>query len=184
MLTHRVNTIITEEDDKYDEVQHIKNVLSIAAYSKWVWQALGRRKLNPQPNHRDHIWANGHVTVPFVQGITEPIRRLIRKEGVTAHIKPHTTSRKLLVALKDRDKPEDKCGVVYDLTFQDCDAQYVGETERPLKHCIKEHSKDSSSMDHHMGFHQHKLDTDNMKILDPQRSVREALQIHSRSPLS
>ncbi len=84
----------------------------------------------------------------------------------SAHTKPHTTTRKLLVTPKDRDKPEDKCGVVYNLKCQDCDAQYVRETERAMKHRLKEHSRDSSPVGHHMGYHQHKLDTDNIKLLD------------------
>ncbi len=63
--------------------------------------------------------------IPYVRGITEPISRLIRKAGVIAHTKPHTTIRKLLVAPKDQDKLEDKCGVVYHLSCQECDAQYV-----------------------------------------------------------
>ncbi len=166
MLTHRANTIITEEEDKEEEVQHIKKVLSIASYSKLAWQAPGRRKLNPHPNQRDHIRSKCHVMFPYVQGITEPISRIIRKAGVTEHTKPHTTIRKLLVTPKDRDKPEDKCYVVYQLTYQNCDEQYVRETEKALKHRIKEHSRDSSPVDHHMGFHQHNLDTDNIKILD------------------
>ncbi len=33
-LTHRANTIITEDEDKEEEVHHIKKVLSIASYSK------------------------------------------------------------------------------------------------------------------------------------------------------
>ncbi len=55
MITYRANTIITEEVDKEDEVQHIKKVLSRAGYSKWAWQAPGKKKLNPHPNHRDDI---------------------------------------------------------------------------------------------------------------------------------
>ncbi len=179
-LKHRVNPIITEEEDKEEEIKHIKKVLRIVDYSKWVWQAPGRKKLHPHPNYRNHTRPKGHVTIPYVQGITEPISRFIRKAGVTAHTKPHTTISKLLA-------PEGKCGVIYHLTCQDCYAQYVGETERALKHRLKEHSRDSSPVGHHMGFHQHKLDTDNIKILDResrwfQRGVREALQIRSRSP--
>ncbi len=160
-LAHRANTIITEDNDKEEEVQHIKKVFSIAGYSKWVWQAPRSKKLHPHLNQRDHTRPKGHVTIPYVQGITEPISRLIGKAGVTAHTKPHATIRKLLAVPKDRDKPEDKCRVC-----QDCDAQYVGETERALKHHLKEHSSDSSPVGHHMVFHQHKLDTDNIKILD------------------
>ncbi len=107
--------------------------------------------------------------------------------NIDAHTKPHTTFRKLLVAPKDRDKLEDKCGVAYHLTCQGCDAQYVGEAERALKHRLKKHSRDSSPVGHHMGFYQHKLDNDNIKILDResrwfQRGVREAVQIRSRYP--
>ncbi len=177
VITHRTNTIITEEE----------NVLSIAGFSKWAWQAPGKRKLHPHPHQRDCIWHKGHVTSPYVRGITEPIRRLIKKTGHTAHTKPHTTIRKLLVAPKEWDKLEDKCLVVYNLSCQDCDAYYVGETEQPHKHCIKEHSTDSSLVGHHMDFHQHKLDTDIIKMLDRerrwfQRGVQEALQICSSSP--
>ncbi len=155
-LTHRANTIITEEEDKEEEVQHIKKVFSIAGYSKWAWQAPGRRKLNPHPNQRNQLRPKGHVTIHYVQGITEPISRLIRKARVTAHTKPHTTIRKLLVTPKDQNKPEDKCRVVHHLTCQDYE----------LKHHLNEHSRDSSPVGHHMGFHQHKLDTDNIKIID------------------
>ncbi len=64
---------------------------------------------------------------------------------------------------------------------------YVREIERVLKHCLKEHSRDLSPVGYHMDFHKHKLDTDNIKILDResqwfQRGVRAALQIRSRSP--
>ncbi len=115
-----------------------------------------------------HVGMAGHATIRYVGCITEPISRLIRKVGVTAHTKPHTIIRKLLVVPnKDQDKPEDKCALVYHLSCQDCDAHYVGETEQILKHRIKEHSRDSSPVGrHHMDFHEHKLDTDNIKILD------------------
>ena len=160
-------------------------MLSVAGYSKWAWQAPGRKKLRRHPRNTDRDRAKGHVT----EGVTEPISRLIRKTGVAAHAKPHTTIRSILVAPKDKDHPQDKCGVVYQLTCQDCEASYIVETERALKQRLKEHLKDSSPVGHHMGYNKHKVDSQNIGIVDRdsrwfQRGVREAIQIRSRSPTS
>ncbi len=57
-LTHRANTIITEE-----EYSHIRKVLSIAGYSKWAWLTTGRRKLHPHLHQMDLIRPKGHVTL-------------------------------------------------------------------------------------------------------------------------
>ena len=106
----------------------------------------------------------------------------------TANFEPcHTTIRSILVAPKHKDHPQDKCGVVYQLTFHDCEASYIGETERTLKQRLKEHQKDSSPVGHHMGYNKHNVDSQNIRIVDRdsrwfQRGVREAIQIRSRSP--
>ena len=57
-----------------------------------------------------------------------------------------------------------------------------------MKHALlKEHQKDSYQVGHHMGYNKHKLDSQNIGIVDRdsrwfQRRVREAIQIRSRSP--
>ena len=139
------------------------------------------------PRSTDCDRVNGHVTLPYIGCVTEPISRLIRKTGAAAHAKPHTTIRSILVAPKHKDHPQDKCGVVYRLTCQECEASYIGETERALKQRLKEHQKDSSPVGHHMGYNKHKVDSQNIRIVDRdsrwfQGSVREAIQIRSRSP--
>ncbi len=181
-ITYTANTIITEEEDKEEKFSHIKKILSLAGYTKWTWQAEGRRKLHCHPHQRDHIRSN--IMIAYV-GVSQNLSASSSEKLELLHTP--SPIRKLLVAPKDIDKPEDKCGVVYHLLCQDCDAHYVRETERALKHHLKEHSRDSSPVGNHMDFHQHKLNTDNIKILDResrwfQRGVREALQIFSRSP--
>ena len=79
--------------------KHLKKVLSVAGYSKWAWQAPGRKKIRPHPRNTDSDRAKGHVTLPYIWGVTEPISRLIRKTGVAAHAKPHTTIRSILVTV-------------------------------------------------------------------------------------
>ena len=95
----------------------------------------------------------------------------------------YNITRSILVAPKDKDNPQDKCGVVYQLTCHDCEASYVAETERALKQSLKEHQKDSSPV----GHHKHKLDSQNIRIVDRdsrwfQRGVREAIQIPHHQP--
>ena len=185
-LRHRADHIITEEDDKIAEYEHLKTVLSIAGYTKWAWQTPGKKKLSPHPRTYTDARPKGHVTLPFVAGVTEAITRRIRKTGVAVHSRPHSTIRKLLVAPKDKDKPEDKCGVVYHLTCKDCNAQYVGETERALKKRLAEHKRDSSPVGEHVFAQKHHLE-DKVTILDREsrwfeRGVKEAIHIRSRAP--
>ena len=133
----------------WGEIKHLKKVLIVEGYSKWAWQAPGRRKIRPHTRNTDCDRAEGHVTLSYIGGVTEPISHLIRNTGVAAHAKPHTTIRSILVAPKDNDHPQDKWGVVYQLTCHDCE---VGETERTLKQRLKVHQKDSSPVGHHMGY--------------------------------
>ena len=146
-----------------------------------------KKKTIPHPRNTDSDRAKGHVTLRCIGGVTEPISRLIRTTGVAAHAKPHTNIRSILLAPRGKNHPQDKCGVVYQLACHDCEASYIGETERALKQRLKEHQKDSSPVGHHMGYNNHKVDSQNIRIIDRdsrwfQTGVREAIQIRSRSP--
>jgi hypothetical protein len=132
-LRHRANILVSEHADKEEELDHLKKVLSISGYPKWAWQAPSSRKVTPHPQRTSGTTPRGHVTLPYVGGITEPISRRLRKVGVAAHARPYNTIRRLLVAPKDKVETLDKCGVVYHLSCKDCEAQYIGETERALK---------------------------------------------------
>ena len=64
-LTHRADTIISEPQDKEREMKHLKKVLSVAGYSKWAWQAPGRKKITPHPRNTDRDRTKGHVDPPL-----------------------------------------------------------------------------------------------------------------------
>ena len=181
-LTHRADTIISDPQDKEREIKQLKKVLMLRDTPSGPGMLRGERR-------SDHTPGTGTVTGPrvYIGGVTEPISRLIRKTGVASHAKPHTTISSIPVAPKDKDHPQDKCGVVYQLTCHDCEASYIGETERALKQRLKEHQKDSSPVGHHMGYNKHKVDSQKIRIADSdsrwfQRGVREVIQIRSRSP--
>ena len=75
----------------------------------------------------------GSITRPYVGHITDDaICRTIHRAGVSVHLKPYNTIRSRLVHPKDKVSKDERAGVVYQIQCSDCDAAYVGETERSL----------------------------------------------------
>ena len=104
-----------------------------------------------------------------------------------SHTRPLNSIRSQLVHPKDKEKAENRCGVVYHLSCGQCQSSYVGETERALRKRLSEHKRDSSPVGHHMNYNKHTLDQDNIKIIDKEnkwfeRGVRDAIHIRANSP--
>lgn len=184
-LTHRARTIVSDTTDRDREFAHLQKVLTISGYTKWAWDSPGRKRTGQNRQHSVQK-SKGHVTLPYIQGITEPISRHMRKVGIQVHARPHTTIRSILVSPKDKDSILDKPGVVYHLKCRDCRAEYIGETERALRKRVSEHKREASPVGQHLQRFKHELD-ENIKVLDSdsrwfERGVREAVHIRSRSP--
>ena len=119
--------------------------------------------------------------------VTEAIARNIRKAGVTTHIRPFNTIRGRLVHPKDQLDRLDQAGVVYKISCNDCDATYVGETERKLNTRFKEHHRSSSPVGQHMELRRHSVDKESVSVLHREtdwyrRGVAEAIFVQQESP--
>jgi hypothetical protein len=186
-LTHRADTICSTENYKKEELEHLKTVLSVSGYQKWAWDTPASKKTTPHPSTNHATASKGHITMPYVSGVTEALSRKIRKLGVTVHPKPMNTIRSKLVAPKDKTDIMDKSGVIYKIQCKDCSESYVGETERNLRHRIKEHRRESSPVGAHLIQEDHQLDKDCVKILSSEtkwfeRGVKEAIHIAAERP--
>ncbi|XP_072037398.1 uncharacterized protein [Amphiura filiformis] len=100
-LTHRAKTICSDQDTLNTELRHVKRALSVCGYTKWAWNTPQSRKLDPKPNARkDTAPPKGHITLPYFQGVTEPLSRKIRKSGVVVHVRPDNTIRSIVSCTK------------------------------------------------------------------------------------
>ena len=72
------------------------------------------------------------VRIPFVDGLSQEVRRLARKADVRCAFYQPDTLRHLYQA-KDRLPAETKTHAVYSVKCKTCDMEYVGETQRALK---------------------------------------------------
>ena len=77
------------------------------------------------------------VVLPYVREVSEQLRRIfVRSFDIPAYFKLTNTLQQLLVCPKDKVDKGKVVGSVYNITCDDCDATYVGETKRSMKTCF------------------------------------------------
>ena len=111
------------------------------------------------------------VVIPYIKGVSEQLRRVYKQYNVPAFFKPSNTLRQLLVRPKDKLGKEKVVGPVYEISCENCEAKYIGETERSLKARFQEHRRPStttSEVSRHIHVDQpsHGVDMKCAKILD------------------
>ena len=191
-LMHRAETTVTEPSDLAVEKDHIKSALKNCGYQNWVFSnSVRKSELSHESNQREPTGRRIYSTLPYIQGISDKLRRAYKKAGVHTSFKPHKTLRQLLVAPKDKPPPDHLAGTVYCLECEDCHKCYIGESARPLGKRIKEHittrSSSTSAVSEHLKTAKHHFDPDKVKILarkpkDFSRKILEAIHIRKEKP--
>ena len=161
--------------------------MSVSGYTKSAWKTA----LQPKPLSAAKDPANtvkGSITLPYVGNMSEAIARIMRKAGITVHLRPFNTLRSKLFHPKDKVEKSNRSGVVYHVKCPCCNSNYVGETERNIRKRMKEHHRSSSPVGHHMEFHKHSFSDDtDVSILHQEtgwfrRGVAEAIHIQQQNP--
>ena len=135
----------------------------------------------------------GFTSISYVQGVSEPISRILTQVGIGVALKPHHTLTSLFRKPKDAIKFGQNRGLVYQISCRDCNAVYVGETGRSVRTIKWEHvnadktfnTKMSALSQHVMGF-DHRIDWDIVKILKSEshahrRRVAESFLINQKA---
>ena len=190
-LLRRADKIVTSEEDKKVEKQHISRVLAANGYQKWALTLPPPKKQRTEPteNRAPSAEKKHPVALPYVQGVSEKLHRIFTKHGAPAYHKPYNTLKSLLVHPKDQSEIHRKCNTVYSMKCDDCDKEYIGETGRTVGIRHKEHTdgKHNSAIHDHMKATGHLCSMDNVKVLDREdnywaRKYRESIHIHKRRP--
>ncbi|KAK3741220.1 hypothetical protein QZH41_005673 [Actinostola sp. cb2023] len=172
-LNNRACSIPTQEQSKREEQQHVFTCLhKDNGYPK---RFLKRHMLPlKRPDDKDSQiqQPSGFATLPYVEGTTERIKRVLEGYNVKTSIKPLTTLRQLLSKPKDEIPLGKKTGVVYEIPCEDCTAVYVGETKRSLDTRRKEHKAsvrlaktDASALAQHANALNHNIAWEDTRVL-------------------
>ena len=120
------------------------------------------------------------------------MRQVFGNYGIPTYFKPTSTLRQLLVKPKDPVSKENVMGPVYKIKWEECNAVYVGETERSLKVRFSEHQWPSSTTSEvskhiHVDHPQHSVQLENTEVFTTEprwfeRGVKEAIYIRALNP--
>jgi len=198
-LFHRADSIITNPEDRKREKEHITQALRKCGYPEWaVSRATAPKTTRTGNQNRPTTVNKGLVVLPYIQNLSEALRRTFNSHGIKTCFRPTRTLRQLLVAPKDKTPKEHKCGVVYHIrcTGQNlrgpCTESYIGETARSLRTRFMEHKRRSSTSSEvsqhiHVESPGHSVSLDQVRILDSEqdwfvRGVKEAIYIRAHQP--
>ena len=190
-LFDRTDNVVSNEKDKIEEKHRILAALQQNGYPKESIQRTVKkhhmRKEKPRERTEEEPKQTKSINLPYIQGLSEQLKRALNKHNIKATFYTQTTLRSLLSKPKDRIPKEDRNNAVYQLNCKDCEAVYVGETKRTLniEHitAIKSASKKSHTTEHCWKYN-HDFDWKRKKVLDFEknwktRTIKES--IYSRN---
>ena len=187
-LYHRAQILCSTEEAKLQEIDHLKKVLTVSGYTKSAWANATKPHSAPkaQRDPQDKQY-KGYISLPYVGQVTDALAKRIRKAGVAVHLRPTNTIRSRLVHPKDKVEKLQKCGVVYQISCEECNANYVGETARALNTRLKEHRHPPSHVGQHLREQDHQFKDQEVSVLHQEanwfkRGVAEAYFIEQKRP--
>jgi len=97
-------------------------------------------KARTTPRREPNAELKSNAVLPYVQGVSESLRRCLEQQGIRTVFTSDTTLRPHLVRLKDTVNPTKQDGVLYRIPCE-CGRVYIGKTGKSMQERIKEHDR-------------------------------------------
>ena len=182
-LFNRAYSIITNKDDLHKENARIKQVLKENGYQESIISKIFKRitynhslSQSQQQTQAADIQEEEikmSINLPYVEGTSEKLRRILRSHKIRSTFYTENTLRKLLCKPKDQVAAEDKNNIVYEIDCSNCEAVYFGESKRSLKSRSDEHKRsvrncdcDKNEIAKHCWEADHNFNWDKKKVVD------------------
>ena len=183
-LLSRAEALSSSSEYRQQEHLEVSKALSKNGYPRSIVNRVNHSF--SQPSLRNEKKFLQSIVIPYIQGLSEAIRRAFSPVNVRVSFKPHTTLRKQLVKVKDPLSIQHRSNVVYCIPCRTCSSVYIGQTSRLLKTRIDEHKAairfaktDVSAVAEHVWVHKHQIDFQSVSILAHERNTQQRLSLES-----
>ena len=176
---HRIDNLITTEEDKQKERTHVKKALKRCGHPNWTLN----RKKKPKNKDEEKVERRGKVIIPYIKGTSEKLSRIFRRYDIETIHRP-TSKLKAIICNKMKDKVEmlDRTGAVYYNVCKktNCNERpkndYVGETDRVIRGRQYEHG----TVDHKTANRAASIDHKEEKQPEERRTSRRTTRSTSK----
>ena len=146
-LLQRAESLTSNSVARDSERQYVINVLKENNYPKnFLYDCLRRSALTNCDSSAGNSAMKGFAIVPYIQGIAEPIMRILNNCGIKVALKPIQTLGHIFAKTKDRVPTDRKTHAVYSIPCGDCEKEYLGQTKRQFCTRLKEHQRAVSNL--------------------------------------
>ena len=171
-LMRRAEAIPTKPALCAAEKSHVREVLKLNGYNdNFIDRACKTKDKSPDSQKEEHSEKKGFVVLPYIQGVSERIKRSLNAHNIQTTCKPHQTLASIFRKPKDRPPKDRIPGIVYKLKCKDCSFTYVGESKRSWRSRSAEHNparaaSRESAIRHHAITTTHDIHPRDAKILE------------------
>ncbi|XP_072174675.1 uncharacterized protein [Diadema setosum] len=193
-LFHRADLVVQDPTERAKEKSNTKQALARCGYPDWSFSKAESPKRTGNKSAQRSGTSSSHtreitITIPYIYDLSEKIKRVFGKHGISTAFKPHNSLRRKLVHVKDKISKEKQRNLVYGVRCEqeDCQDFYIGETQQSLKARMSQHRRPSSvdfnpdsAVYTHLKEKGHSFNTKDVVILDREanwfkRGVKEAI---------
>ncbi|KAJ8917059.1 hypothetical protein NQ315_012978 [Exocentrus adspersus] len=158
------------------EKDHIKNILKENAYPINLVDRAFLQIENPSHNNQQRQNPVANMTIPYIPGISEKLKKLGNNFNIRTAFKTNNTLRSILTHTKPINKEQNEKNCIYQIPCQ-CGKHYIGETSRPLDVRIKEHKNyvrnyqvDRSNLAQHVWDNHHQINWKEASIIQKEQN--------------
>ena len=139
-LPRRADCLPSSLNFKAEDGKYVSLVLNVNGYPKTFLHNC--RKLvttSSTPDEREPV--TSFAVIPYIQGVTEPIKRILNSHNVKVAQKPFQTVGHIFANAKGPVTKEQWTNTVYSIPCNDCDHKYIRLTKHRFGTHLKEHQK-------------------------------------------
>ena len=127
----RAESLPSNSDSQANEREYVLNILGENDYPKrFLNDCLRSPVCRNQNNSEGDTSVKGYAIVPYIQGVTKPIKRILSNCNIKVALKPYLTLGHIFAKPKDPVKTNQKTHAVYSIPCGDCEKEYLGQSKR------------------------------------------------------